>query len=168
MTLSVASGKLMSVEYYKRGEGSTGHLVLQTTKDSWEYTGSVDADNVNNAAVTVGENVTWNGAMDSDNNAVSTAVTVESGAVWNLTGNSYVTTLTNNGTIITNGYTLSYKTISGSGNIDATTGIGKIHNSQSSNSKSIYTLGGRHADGNVKGIVIQQGKKAVKNLQLPK
>lgn len=162
VTLSVASGRLMSVEYYKRGEGSTGHLVLQTTKDSWAYTGSVDADNVNNAAVTVGENVTWNGTMDSDNNAVSTAVTVESGAVWNLTGNSYVTTLTNNGTINTNGYTLSYKTLNGSGIISETTGIGEIVNSQSSNSQSIYTLDGRIATNSMKGIMIQDGKKFVR------
>ena len=162
VTLSVASGRLMSVEYYKRGEGSTGHLVLQTTKDSWTYTGSVDADNVNNAAVTVGENVTWNGAMDSDNNAVSTAVTVESGAVWNLTGNCYVTTLTNNGTINTNGYTLSYKTLNGSGIISETTGIGEIVNSQSSNSQSIYTLDGRIATNSMKGIMIQDGKKFIR------
>ena len=162
VTLSVASGRLMSVEYYKRGEGSTGHLVLQTTKDSWAYTGSVDADNVNNAAVTVGENVTWNGTMDSDNNAVSTAVTVESGAVWNLTGNSYVTTLTNNGTINTNGYTLSYKTLNGSGIISETTGIGEIVNSQSSNSQSIYTLDGRIATNSMKGIMIQDGKKFIR------
>jgi len=165
VTLSVASGRLMSVEYYKRGEGSTGHLVLQTTKDRWEYTGSVDADNVNNAAVTVSENITWNGTMDSDNNAVSTAVTVESGAVWNLTGNSYVTTLTNNGTINTNGYTLSYKKLSGSGTISETSGINEIVNGQSSNSNSIYTLDGRRANASTKGIIIQQGKKVVKNLR---
>ena len=121
----------------------------------------MDADNVNNAAVTVGENVTWNGAMDSDNNAIATAVTIESGAVWNLTGNSYVTTLTNNGTINLGNYTLSYKTLSGSGTISETTGINEIVNSQSSNSQSIYTLDGRRADSNVKGIVIQQGKKNV-------
>lgn len=161
VTLNVASGKLMSVEYYKRGEGSTGHLVLQTTKDSWTYTGSVDADNVNNAAVTVGENVTWNGAMDSDNNAVSTAVTVESGAVWNLTGNCYVTTLTNNGTINTNGYTLTTTSTSGSGTINTTTGIEKVQNSKLKVQSECYTLDGRRADAFTKGIFIQNGKKVV-------
>ena len=44
-------------------------------------------------------NVTCNGAADEDNNAKLSTVTVESGAVWNLTGNSYVSILTNNGTI---------------------------------------------------------------------
>lgn len=84
VTLSVASNKLMTVEYYKRGENSTGHLVLKTTKNSWAYTGDVDADTKNSLAVTVGANVTWNGAADADNNAKSAIVTIESGAVWNL------------------------------------------------------------------------------------
>ena len=108
--LNVASGRLMSVEYEKRGNGSTGHLILQTTKSSWTYAGSVDADEVNNAAVTVGKNVTWNGAIDPDNNAVSTKVIIEKGAVWNLTADSYVSSLENNGTINKNGHTLTVGT----------------------------------------------------------
>lgn len=160
VTLSVASGQLMSVEYYKRGENSTGTLELKTTKSSWEYAGTVDADNVNNAAVSVGDHVTWNGAMDSDNNAVSTAVTVGNGAVWNLTGNSYVTTLVNDGTIITNGYTLSYKTLNGSGIISETTGISEVRQDNSDAAPS-YTLDGRRADRTTKGIIIKNGKKTM-------
>ena len=113
VTLDVASGRLMSVEYEKRGSGSTGHLVLQTTKSSWTYSGSVDADEVNNAAVTVGKNVTWNGAIDSDHNAISTKVTIEKGSVWNLTADSYVSSLENNGRINKNGYTLTVGSQSG-------------------------------------------------------
>ena len=159
VTLNVASGKLMSVEYYKRGNGSTGSIMLKTTKDAWSYTGNVDADNVNNAAVSVGEHVTWNGAMDSDNDAVSTAVTIENGGIWNLTGNSYVTTLNNNGTIITNGYTLSYKSLSGSGTINEATGINTI--SESATDGHAYHLDGRVADASSKGILIKNGKKVL-------
>jgi len=176
VTLSVASGKLMSVEYYKRGENSTGHLVLKTTKDSWSYTGNADADDVNNLAVTVGANVTWNGATDADNNAKSVVVTIESGAVWNLTGNSYVSALTNNGTVNKNGYTLTVGTSSGSGTVNETTGIISIDGScvppvasersssaglKVNGSDAIYTLDGRRADSNTKGIVIRGGKKFV-------
>lgn len=164
VSLNVASNKLMTVEYYKRGENSTGHLVLKTTKDRWAYTGDVDADDVNNLAVTVGSNVTWNGATDADNNAKSAAVTVESGAVWNLTGNSYVSTLTNNGTINKNGYTLTVGTSSGSGTFNETTGIKSICDSPSEDLRfedSSYTLDGRRTDSNTKGIVIRGGKKFV-------
>ncbi len=160
VTLNVASGKLMSVEYYKRGNGSTGHLVLETTQPHWEYTGTVDADEVNNVDVTVGGNVTWNGAVDTDNNAVTATVEVENGAVWNLTANSYVSTLTNNGTIYTNGFTLSYGSKSGSGTISEATGIDTITTEDADS--PAYTLDGRLVDSSYKGVVIQNGKKILR------
>ncbi len=162
VTLSVASGKLMSVEYYKRGTGSTGTLELRTTKNAWDYTGTVDADNVNNVAVSVGENVTWNGAANSAGTALSANVTVNEGAVWNLTGNATVTKLVNNGTINKNGYTLTYSSLSGSGTINETTGIKEVRSQKSDGRGEFYTLDGRRADASVKGIVIQDGRKVVK------
>ncbi len=161
VTLSVTSNKLMTVEYYKRGENSTGHLVLKTTKNSWAYTGDVDADTKNSLAVTVGANVTWNGAADADNNAKSAIVTIESGAVWNLTGNSYVSTLTNNGTVNKNGYALTVGSSSGSGTINETTGIESLKSATTIESSSIYTLDGCRADETTRGIVIRNGKKYV-------
>ncbi len=160
VTLSVASGKLMSVEYYKRGENSTGYLVLKTTEDSWTYTGEVDADNVNNVAVTVGNNVTWKGAADTDNDAQSCAVTVESGGVWELTANTALTSLVNNGTINTNGFTLSAISSSGSGTINETDAIHTLR-SQSSETTApdTYCLDGRRASAATRGIVVRGGKK---------
>jgi len=157
VTLSVASGKLMSVEYYKRGENSTGHLVLKTTKESWTYTGDVDADNVNSVAVTVGCNVNWNGAVDTDNNAQSSNVTVEDGAIWNLTANTYVSTLVNNGTINCNGYTLTCTSKSGNGTINETTGISSVMTDKTDT--SVYTLDGRRVNSATKGVVIKGGRK---------
>jgi hypothetical protein len=158
--LSVASGKLMSVEYYKRGTGSTGTLELLTTSDSWDYTGTVDADNVNNVAVSVGKNVTWNGAANNAGAALSATVTVNEGAVWNLTANTTLTKLTNNGTINKNGYTLTYSSLSGSGTMNETTGITNVSADQAD--APTYTLDGRRATNSTKGIVIQGGKKMIK------
>lgn len=159
VTLNVASGKLMTVEYYKCGENSTGHLVLKTTKDSWTYTGDVDADNVNNVAVTVGENVTWNGTANNAGTAKTAAVTIEDGAVWNLAGNSMVTSLVNNGTINRNGYTLAYSSLSGNGTINETTGINNI--CTDTRELPSYTLDGRRATSSTKGIIVKGGKKMV-------
>ena len=89
-------------------------------------------------------------------------VTVNEGAVWNLTGDATVTKLVNNGTINKNGYTLTYSSLSGSGTINETTGIKQIVNSKSSNSKTLYTLDGRRATNTTKGIIIQGGKKIVR------
>ena len=84
-------------------------------------------------------------------------VTVNSGAVWNLTGNSTVSTLVNNGTINKNGYTLTYTSLSGSGTINESTGISSIH-AEKSNTPA-YTLDGRRVNANTKGIIIKEGKK---------
>ncbi len=165
VTLSVASGKLMSVEYYKRGENSTGLLQLKTTKDSWTYTGDVDADEVNNVAVTVDANVIWNGAVDTDNNAKSSTITVNEGGIWNLTANTTLTKLVNNGTINKNGYTLNAGSISGSGTMNETTGISTTvagANERMSDT-TVYDLSGRRASSSAHGIVISAGKKLIRN-----
>ncbi len=156
VTLNVASGMLMSVEYYKRGENSTGHLVLNTTQDSWTYTGNVDADNVNNVDVTIGDNVIWNGAVDTDNNAQSSTVTVENCATWNLTSDTYLSTLVNNGTINRNGYTLIYDSMSGNGTINETAGIKTI--SSDMTDSPAYNLNGLPANDTKNRIIIKDGK----------
>lgn len=169
VTLSVASGVLMYVDYNTQWStyGGNGRLILQTTQDSWSYTGTVDADQYSNAYVTVGENVTWNGTMDSDNNASSATVTVNDGGVWELTGNSYVSTLVNNGNIYTNGYTLEYDSLSGSGTIADSSGITEL-NADKQVKGNIYTIDGKliktDADdttGLPEGIYIVGGKKTV-------
>ena len=105
------------------------------------------------------DNGTYSGIVKYDTGYTAN-VTVNSGAVWNLTANTSIGTLVNNGTINCNGYTLT--TTSTSGIINAAKGIEEIVNSQSSNSKSIYTLDGRCVDTSYKGIVIQQGKKYIR------
>lgn len=153
VTLSVASGVLMLVDYNTQWStyGGNGRLVLLTTQDSWKYTGSVEADAYSNVYVTVGENVTWNGDIDSDNNAASATVTVNSGGVWILTGDSYVSTLVNNGTIYKNGHTLSYGSLSGNGTISDSDSVEEITVSGMNNS-TIYTLDGKTVKENANGI----------------
>jgi len=166
VTLSVASGKLMYVDYNTQWttHGGTGNLVLNTTQSSWSYTGTVDADSYSNSTVTVGSNVTWNGANDADNNALSTTVTVN--GTWNLTGNSYVTTLVNNGVINKCGYTLTYGSLSGNGTINEGEGIDENYLDETINDNRVYTIEGRYLGDEVpddyRGVYIQNGKKHVK------
>ncbi len=92
-TLAVPSGILMYVmsDSQWSTSGAVGNLVL----DDGTYTGIVKYDDGYTANVTVNE-----------------------GAVWNLTANTSICTLVNNGTINTNGYTLTYTSKSGSGTIN--------------------------------------------------
>jgi len=167
VTLSVPSGILMYVDYNTQWStyGGNGRLILQTTQDSWSYTGNVDADSYSNVYVTVGENVTWNGTNDNDDNAASSTVTVNSGGIWNLTGNSYVTTLVNNGTINKNGYTLEYDSMSGSGTINEDSAIENIVTVDETK-YNIYTLDGRLVRENAasiaglpQGVYVKNGEK---------
>ncbi len=163
VTLDVASGQLMLVDYNTQWStyGGVGNLKLYTTQDTWTYTGTVDADAYSTANVIVGENVIWNGANDSDNNATKTTVTVEDGGTWILTADSYMTTLTNNGAIFTNGYTLTYGTLTGDGTISDSDSVDEVQQAKSEPS-AIYTLDGRQATDNDKGILIQDGKKILR------
>ena len=139
VTLDVPSKLLMTVPYDSKGSGSTGTLVLNTTKNSWTYTGIVSSSSDNMVVVEVGSNV-----------------------IWQLTADTYVNNLTNNGTIVTNGYTLTYGSLSGSGTINETTGIEAIK-SQTSTSSPRYNLAGQRVGGSARGIVIQNGRKYVKS-----
>lgn len=106
-------------------------------------------------------NGTYSGQVKYDTGYTAN-VTVNSGAVWNLTGNATVSKLDNNGTINKNGYTLTYSSLSGSGTINETTGIEEVRSRVSDERGEMYTLDGRRADASAKGIVIQDGKKVVK------
>ncbi|MBQ9655728.1 MAG: hypothetical protein IJV38_06865 [Prevotella sp.] len=135
-TLTVPSGILMYVmaDSQWSTSGAVGNLILS----NGTYSGIVKYDTGYTANVTVNE-----------------------GAVWNLTANTTIEKLVNNGTINCNGYTLTYASKSGSGTINATTAISQVVNSKTSNSKSLYTLDGRKADTNTKGLVIMNGKTVV-------
>ncbi len=166
VTLDVTSGQLMLVDYNTQwsSNGATGNLVLSTTQSSWEYTGTVDADSYSNATVTVDKNVTWNGTIDNDNNALSTQVTVN--GIWVLTADAYVDQLINNGIIITNGHTLNATSTSGNGTISETEGIRDYQNQQRYGNNLIYTIDGKvigtTLPADYRGIYILNGKKYMK------
>ncbi len=95
-TLTVPSGILMYVKDDSQWDtdGAIGNLIL----DNGTYTGVVKYDDGYTANVTVNE-----------------------GAVWNLTANTSICALVNNGTINTNGYTLTTTSSSGSGTTNTST-----------------------------------------------
>ena len=84
------------------------------------------------------------------------------GVTWQLTANTNVNTLVNNGTIVTNGYKLNVSgSSSGTGTISETTGISSLITPADDNSAARYTLDGRRTLSTHKGIIIQNGQKYV-------
>lgn len=99
----------------------SGTLIKVSNQNQWGTTGSNGGDLTFNAIdesltgdIVVGDysslsldlkDSTYNGAITTSSSATS-SVTIEAGSTWTLTGDSYVTSLTNHGTIICGNYTL--------------------------------------------------------------
>jgi hypothetical protein len=116
--VSCASGILMYVDYNTQWStsGGTGNLILEG--GDYEYTGRVYTDSYGYANVTLSDSAVWNGYYTDGKSTASGTITIDSGCTWNLTGNTTVATIINNGTINCNGYTLTYSSKSGSGTIN--------------------------------------------------
>ena len=129
----------------------SGILMYVMADSQWSTSGAV--------GYLILSNGTYSGIVKYDTGYTAN-VTVNEGAVWNLTGNATVTKLVNNGTINKNGYTLTYSSLSGSGTMNETTGITTASADQAD--APAYTLDGRRATNSTKGIIIQGGKKIIK------
>ncbi len=93
--------------------GANGGNVTMTTEDQ-VLEGDVEVDTISTLAWTMKSGTEFTGTINivanADNGtAVSNnaVIVVEEGAVWTLTGNCTITSLTNNGTINYNGYTIT-------------------------------------------------------------
>ena len=79
-----------------------GNVTLNASGQT--LSGDVTVDNVSSLTLNLTDESTYTGQVTSDGN---TAVTIEEGSTWTLTGNCTVSSLTNNGTINYNGYTIT-------------------------------------------------------------
>ncbi len=171
-TVTVPSGVLMYVDYNTRWStyGGTGNLVLK----NGTYTGAVNADQYGTATVDVASTATWTGAMDNSNVAKSTTATIS--GTWILNADSNVDNLVINegAKVYTNGYTLSYSSLTNNGTLDTTsTGVTGISNITASSSTitggAVYNLLGQKVAASsdnlsslTNGIYIVNGKKYLK------
>ena len=105
-------------------------------------------------------NGTYSGTVKYDTGYTAN-VTVNEGAVWNLTANTSIGALVNNGTVNRNGYTLTTTSTSGSGTINETTGISALKPAPSTLTPELYNLAGQRVNGAAKGIIIKNGQKIV-------
>lgn len=135
----------------------SGILMYVMDDDQWTTNGAI--------GTLVLSNGTYSGQVKYDSGYTAN-VTINSDATWNLTANTSVCAIVNNGTINTNGYTLTYTSISGSGTINDGTGIEENFDETTVNDGKIYTLDGRclgkTLPDNFRGVYIQNGKKHLK------
>ena len=84
--------------------GSNGGKVTLNASGQ-DINGDIVVDSVSTLTMSLKDSSNFTGAVNSAN-AGSVTMTIESGSTWTLTGNSYVKSLTNNGTINKGSYTL--------------------------------------------------------------
>lgn len=93
--------------------GSNGAQV-EFTADGQTFEGDIAVDSISSLSMALTNGSVYTGAVNIEENeqkgsAVedNAVITIDSGSTWNLTGNCAVTSLTNNGTIHYNGYTIT-------------------------------------------------------------
>lgn len=118
VALTLANNNLLTVagNSSSRGWGTAGANGAQVAFTAADMTleGDITVDTISTLQFKLASGAVFNGSLNIvENEAGGTAVsdnavvTVDAGATWNLTGNCTVTTLTNNGTINFNGYTIT-------------------------------------------------------------
>ena len=118
VALTLANNNLLTVagNSSSRGWGTAGANGAQVAFTAADMTleGDITVDTISTLQFKLASGAVFNGSLNIvENEAGGTAVsdnavvTVDAGATWNLTGNCTVTTLTNNGTINFDGYTIT-------------------------------------------------------------
>ena len=131
------------------------------------YTGALNHDATGNISVSLDANTVWQGTINSDNNTNTDADTVVVNGTWIMDGASYPDVLIINagGKVYTNGYTLSYTSLTNNGTLNTTstgvTGIDEVATKAKSTNGKVYRIDGTEVDENSmhSGIYIKDGKK---------
>lgn len=83
------------------------------TVQNQQMEGNILVDSISHLSMTLGKNSRWDGALlqetndQGHDNDAGADLTIEKGATWNMTADSTVHTLRNEGKIVTNGHTLT-------------------------------------------------------------
>ena len=108
--MTLANGTLLTVagNNSSRGWGTSGKNggTVVFTADDQTLTGAITCDSISSLTFKLTNASSYTGAINTSGQGGTVNVTVDSGSTWNLTGDCYVTSLTNNGTINFNGHTI--------------------------------------------------------------
>ncbi|MBQ4468880.1 MAG: hypothetical protein II917_01900 [Synergistaceae bacterium] len=104
ITNNDSSGVFLRAEL--AGWSTTNGGTVELTADNQTITGDFVIDSASSLTLELEDSSTMTGAINTANSGASVSVSIEAGSTWTLTGNSYVTSLTNNGTINKGSYTL--------------------------------------------------------------
>ena len=106
ITNNDSSGNFLRAEGQEWGtSGSNGGSVTLNASGQ-DINGNMIVDSSSSLELNLKDSSKFSGAINTSGAAGTVEVVIEEGSTWTLTGNSYVTSLTNNGTITKGSYTL--------------------------------------------------------------
>ncbi|CUH97324.1 putative secreted protein [Propionispora sp. 2/2-37] len=110
--LTSTTGTLLSVGAGKWGTpGANGAMATFTANDQ-TLDGNIISDKISMVKLNLQNNSTWNGSINADNTAKSVELKLDKSSKWNVTGTSYLTTLIDDDTTLSNiddnGFTIYY------------------------------------------------------------
>ena len=106
ITNSDSSGNFLRAEGQNWGTSGSNGGTVTLNASGQDMAGNIVVDSSSSLALNLKDSSNYSGAVNTSGTAGTVNVTIEAGSTWTLTGNSYVTSLTNNGTINKGSYTL--------------------------------------------------------------
>ena len=106
ITNNDSSGNFLRAEGQEWGTSGSNGGTVTLNASGQDMAGNVIVDDSSSLTLNMTDSSTFSGAINPSGQEGTVNVVIESGSTWTLTGNSYVTSLTNNGTITKGSYTL--------------------------------------------------------------
>ncbi|MBI5294791.1 MAG: hypothetical protein HY869_04900 [Chloroflexi bacterium] len=116
VTITAASGTLLQAAANERwgASGANGGTAVLSA-DAQTLNGNLEADSLSTISATLQNGSTLTGAVNAENSAKSVTLTLDASSTWNVTADSYVTSLSGTGisgttvtNIVGNGFTVYY------------------------------------------------------------
>ncbi len=106
ITNNDSSGNFLRAEGQSWGTSGSNGGTVTLNASGQDIDGDIVVDSSSSLTLNLSDSSTFSGAINTSGSAGTVNVTIESGSTWTLTGNSYVSSLSNNGTINKGSYTL--------------------------------------------------------------
>jgi hypothetical protein len=110
--LTATSGILLKASADRWGNAGSNGGVVTFKANNETLTGNITCDNISLIKVILQNNTTLTGAINMDDTASSSTLTLDSTSTWNITGTSYLTSLTDDDPTLVNikdnGHTIYY------------------------------------------------------------
>lgn len=101
-SLTATSGTLLTASADSWGTSGSNGGNVTFTADSETLNGNITCDSISTIAATLKNTTTLKGAINTDNTGKSVTLSLDSTSTWNVTGTSYVTSLTDSDSQLTN------------------------------------------------------------------